>query len=289
MRVAVGLVVVGVLAGCAAENPTVQVQTAPVVPTVLHTQDFAVPVLMYHRICHLTERESRSPLLRDLTVSPADFEDQVRYLAESGYTFLHVSEVSAALREGKPLPVKSVAITMDDGYRDNFTFALPILKKYRAKATVFMVTNNFDRPERLSWTDARHMVARDVAFESHTVSHPDLTTLSQTGLRHELRESRRILEEGLRVAVTSIAYPAGAFNSSVELMVADAGYLAAWKKGGGVVEPRHRESPYQLPRIRIHGRTDMAKFRERVASGPRVVALRTQEREARSREGKPGA
>ena len=147
---------------------------------------FAVPVLMYHRINNLNDHEARSPLMRDLTVPPPDFEEQVKYLAENGFTFLLASQVEEAVRRGEPLPERSVAITMDDGYEDNFEKAFPILQKYHGCATVFMVTNNFERPERLSWTEARAMRDGGVGWGSHTVSHADLTTLpnDQIGRAH---------------------------------------------------------------------------------------------------------
>lgn len=161
-------------------------------PPVCTTKQFAVPVLMYHRVCELTPREERSPLIRDLTVDPADFEVQVKYLVDNGYTFLWVSEVEQALIDGSPLPEKGIALTFDDGYRDNFTRAFPILKKYGAKATVFMTTSNFGRPDRLSVVDARAMMGGDVGFQSHSVTHPDLTTISDSALKFELEESKAL-------------------------------------------------------------------------------------------------
>lgn len=231
------------------------------------THQYAVPVLMYHRIANLSPAEQRNQLLRDLTVSPHDFEEQVSYLKENDYIFLQVSEVEKALRDGQPLPEKAIAITMDDGYRDNFTEALPILTKYSAKATIFMVTNNFEAKERLSWADARQMLREKMSFQSHTVSHPDLTTLNPERLDFELIESKRVLESGLGTKVTSVAYPAGAFNRAVSKASEKAGYLAAWKKGGGPVYPVNATTPYELPRIRIHGKTDFEKFKRRVANG----------------------
>jgi len=78
------------------------------------TVAFAVPVLMYHRISDLTPQEAKSPLLRDLTVSPTHFEEQMKYLVDHGFTFLLASDVEVAVREHRPLPERAVAITMDD-------------------------------------------------------------------------------------------------------------------------------------------------------------------------------
>jgi peptidoglycan/xylan/chitin deacetylase (PgdA/CDA1 family) len=115
---------------------------------------------MYHRICNLTEREARSPLMRDLTVSPANFEAQVCYLVENGFAILSVKEVEDALREGRPLPERAVALTMDDGYRDDFTCAFHILRKYGVPATVFLVTSVVGDGRHLSWDDARVMQSK---------------------------------------------------------------------------------------------------------------------------------
>lgn len=282
-RVSLLAVALGLVSACDSPQPVTRRAVPPPepAPSVRLTKAFAVPVLMYHRVTDLTPKEARSPFLRDLSVSPADFEAQVKYLKEDGFTFLYVSEVEEALEKGRELPEKAVAITLDDGYRDNFTEAFPILQKYGAKATVFMVTNNLGRPARLGWDDAKTMVAGDVGFQSHTVSHPDLTTQSDSVLQFELESSKQILESGLGIRVTSLAYPAGAHDDRVVEFLSRAGYEAAWKKGGGAVQPHHAEDPYRLPRIRVHGRTDMPKFKQRVRSGVEIIAMR--ERSARPR------
>lgn len=243
-------------------RPKQRITAKPAAPT---TEAFAVPVLMYHRIDDLTPQQARSPLMRDLTVPTADFEAQVKYLADNGFTFLLASQVESALRNHQPLPQRAVAITMDDGYKDNFEKAFPILEKYHACATIFMVTNNFEKPDRLSWSDARAMRDGGLGYGSHTVSHADLTTLAGDRLDYELCESKRILERGLQVPITSVAYPSGAYNDLVIERTRAAGYLAGWKKGGGPVQPG--AEPYLLPRVRVHGKTDMEAFHRKVWSG----------------------
>ena len=268
------------VAACACQRQTIvdDYQPEPEKPAVAMTRDFAIPVLMYHRVTDLSEREKRSPLLRDLSVAPKDFEAQVKYLKEQGYTFLKVSEIEEALRLGLELPVKAVAITLDDGYRDNFTEAFPILEKYGAVATVFMVSDNFGRPQRLNPSEAKQMGASTVQFQSHSKTHADLTAISLAQLQEELVTSKQVIEQNLGAVVTSIAYPAGAFNDRVEIACVEAGYLAAWKKGGGAVQPGHVVKAFQLPRVRIHGRTDMKKFKERVRSGVEIIAMRQSSR-----------
>jgi peptidoglycan/xylan/chitin deacetylase (PgdA/CDA1 family) len=264
-------------AGCR-ELPVVHKSAAaePPKPAVKRTRQFAVPVLMYHRVCDLTPDQARSPLVRDLTVSPADFEEQVKYLADNGFTFLLAGEVEDALLNDKPLPEKAVAITMDDGYSDNFENAFPILRKYGASATIFLVTNNFGRPGRLSWDQVLEMEKKRIGYGSHTVTHPDLTTLSVDGVRMELRESKRVLESQLSSPITSVAYPAGKYNDLVASEAREAGYLAGWKKGGGPVEPHHAADIYLLPRVRVHGKTAMTDFHRKVWSGRQVQRMRAE-------------
>lgn len=277
MNYRASLCIAGLAFACLAVCP-VALDTPIEQPKLVMTNDFAVPVLMYHRVCNLTPEEERSPIMRDLTVSPKDFEQQLNYMKTAGFTFLHVSEVQNAIKSGSPLPEKAVAITLDDGYADNFTEAFPLLKKYGAKATVFMVTNNFERPGRLSWLNAKLMVKNAVGFESHTISHPDLSTLCRERVSFELSESKKVLERGLGQPITALAYPAGAFNPMVEVVAEQVGYLSAWKKGGGVVRPSHSSNMYELPRVRVHGRTDIEKFKTRVNSGLEILAMERRSR-----------
>jgi peptidoglycan/xylan/chitin deacetylase (PgdA/CDA1 family) len=234
-------------------------------PQVAMTSEFAVPVLMYHRIDYLTPKESRSPLLRDLTVSPDDFDAQLRYLAENGFSIISAEQVQQALRTGAPLPEKCVAITMDDGYRDNFEQAFPILRKYGVGGTVFVVTSVVGDERHLTWDDMRLMLSGSMQFGSHTVHHYDLTALPLASLDFELVQSRKTIESALGTGVTDVAYPSGMYNDVVAARTRAAGYEAGWKKGGGPVRPG--DDPYLLPRVRVHGKTDMADFRRKVWSG----------------------
>ena len=188
--------------------PTVAQKYAPSVPM---TKDFAVPVLMYHQICDLTPQEARNKLTFDLTVKPSDFDSQLRYLKAQGFTFLTARDVEAAIREGTALPEQSVVLTMDDGYQDNFAQAFPLLRKYGARATIFLVTNTVQTPGHLSWEEVQRMRPQ-VGYGSHTVHHLDLTQLPQPQLDYELVESKQVLEGRLGETVPHIAYPSGAYN-----------------------------------------------------------------------------
>ncbi|HLV80357.1 MAG TPA: polysaccharide deacetylase family protein [Chthonomonadaceae bacterium] len=240
------------------------------------TYDFAVPVLMYHRICDLTPREARSPLLRSLTVSPEHFEQQVRYLVENGFTFLLARQVEDAVRAHKPLPDKAVVLTLDDGYKDNFDHAFPILRKYGVPATMFLVTATVNTEGHLSWDDVLVMRREQVGYGSHTVHHYDLTLLPAGQVDYELCASRRTIESHLGTPIADIAYPSGKVNLLVQARAKADGYLAGWKKGGGPVQPEN--DPYLLPRVRVCGGTTMAEFKRIVWSGVYVIRERQRAR-----------
>ncbi|MDQ2798977.1 MAG: polysaccharide deacetylase family protein [Armatimonadota bacterium] len=253
--------------------PILPKRPAPAVaPSGPMTAQFAVPVLMYHRISDLTPQEARSPLMRDLTVSPHDFEQQVKYLVEHGFTFLKTRDIEAALRDHAPLPEKAVALTMDDGYKDNFEQAFPILRRYDVPATIFLVTNTVNTPGHLSWENVQTMQRVQMGYGSHTVHHYDLTELPTAQLDFELRESKRVLESRLAEPVTGLAYPSGAYNQTVAARTEAAGYWAGWKKGGGPVQPD--QNMFLLPRVRVRGNTTLDEFKAAVWSGLYVVAER---------------
>ena len=210
--------------------------------------------------------------MRDLTVTPKDFEAQIKYLVDKGFTFLLARDVERAVREKRALPQKAVAITLDDGYKDNFDHAFPILRRYNVPATIFLVTNTVGTAEHLSWDDVLVMHKEQVGYGSHTVHHFDLTTLPLPQLDTELSESKRILEDRLFERITAVAYPAGQYNRLVAERTQAAGYLAGWKKGGGPVRPG--DEPFLLPRLRVHGRTQQKDFERKVWSGIWVQRLR---------------
>jgi len=225
-------------------------------------KDFAVPVLMYHRLDVLNAKERRNRLLRDLTVSPENFAKQMKYLEDQGFTVLSARDVAAAVRDHEPLPGRSVVVTFDDGYEDAYAHALPILRKYGIPATIFLVTSSVGEPGHLSWAEVSAMSAAKVDFGSHLVHHLDLTHLSPTSADRELDESKRMIEVKLKQPVVAVAYPNGKTDGAVERRVRAAGYTAGWLKSGGPVRPG--SNLYELPRMRVSGSTTMAQFRRLV-------------------------
>jgi peptidoglycan/xylan/chitin deacetylase (PgdA/CDA1 family) len=108
----------------------------------------AFRILLYHRV----HPHSPATFKNNLRVTPAAFERQIRFMKRQGYTFLSLQEVCEHVTTKKPAPEKAVVITFDDGYRDNYTYAWPILKKYRVPAIIFLTTTFVDHGRPL-WID----------------------------------------------------------------------------------------------------------------------------------------
>lgn len=214
-----------------------------------------VLVLNYHKIDYLSH---------SLSVSPDDFDSQMKYLYDHGYHTISPDELYAALAGIGGLPDNPVLITFDDGYSDNYKNAFPVLKKYNFRAAVFVVTDFLDKyPQYLTWDQAREMDAYGISIESHTVDHRPMTDLTDEQLRNELIESKKKAEEELGHEVGFVAYPTGTYNLHIAEMVKEAGYKGAFTiKYGNVDEA---SNVYAIERIPIfHTENTNKDFLERI-------------------------
>ena len=171
-------------------------------------------VLLYH----LVSDETYGPN-EYLFVRVADFEAQLAEIQRLGYKTIFADELVRT--HGEPC----VVITFDDGYVDNYTNVLPLLEKYDMKATIFLISDFIGAEGHLNEEQIREMQqSGHVRFASHTKSHEKLTSLDEEGIRLELTESRRRIESLTGESVCALAYPNGAYNSTVELVAAECGY-----------------------------------------------------------------
>ena len=212
----------------------------------LNRSDASIPVLNYH---HISEVNGNA-----LILFPEQFEAQMKYLAEEGYTTITPTELLDSWENGTPLPPKPIIITFDDGYKDNYTEAYPILKKYNLKATIFLVTGVVSAyPSYLTWEDVNEMQSSGlINFESHTITHSKLNEItSLDDLWAELLGSREIIESHTKAPVTFIAYPYGSVNERIAELTKAAGYRAAFLVDFGLTSPA--DNRYDLKRIPIFG------------------------------------
>ena len=169
-------------------------------------QGYYVPVMMYHGI------EGGDPAA-NLFVHPRDLEDQIVYMLENGYTPIWFSDLEHVEDYEKP-----VLLTFDDGWRNNYTNMLPLLEKYHVKVTIFAVAEFIEKSTiHLYEDEVLEMAASGyVDFQSHTMTHEDLTTLQPEKQEYELRESRLYFTRLLGKEPFVLAYPIGGSNEEVQ-------------------------------------------------------------------------
>ncbi len=228
-----------------------------------------VPILMYH---HVSSVPAATDLNYGLTVTDANFTAQLAYLRDHGYHTVSVRQVFDALYHNKPLPHLPVMLTFDDGYLDNYTDALPILRRFHDHGEFNIISayvgltvgiNSY-----MTWPQLKALVAAGMDIGSHTVDHQDLGLLPTDKVRSELRDSRNTLQQMLGVPVQWLAYPSGEpFRSGtvdaqqrVLALVPEYGYVGALLDGPLTTNRQDAQAPFQLQRIRVAGGEGLADF-----------------------------
>jgi peptidoglycan/xylan/chitin deacetylase (PgdA/CDA1 family) len=207
--------------------------------------NYVVPILMYHSV------KQEVPAGNKLIVSSAAFDRQMEFLGRNHYNVVPLEAVVRLIKSKQAVPERTVAVTFDDGYADNYSVAFPVLKKYNLPATIFVIVSEIGRPGMLTWEQIRIM--RDsglITFGSHTLTHPYLINIeSSEELKRELLDSKKVLEEKLNRPVNTFCYPSGRFNQKVRQAVIDAGYAAAVASNPGKRFPN--DDLFALKRLRI--------------------------------------
>ncbi len=212
-----------------------------------------VPILMYH---YLSEPPPDADVYRrDLSVSPARFAEHLDRMLAEGYTTVSLYAVVDALQRGAPLPDKSVVITFDDGYRDNYENAFPLLRERGMVATIFVITDFMDeqRPAYLTWDMAREMLAAGISIESHGRNHVSLAGKDDDYLVWQALGSLETIEYELGVRPRFISYPAGEYDQRTIDIFQSAHYWAGVTTRQGATLDNQRL--FELPRVRVRNTT----------------------------------
>jgi peptidoglycan/xylan/chitin deacetylase (PgdA/CDA1 family)/glycosyltransferase involved in cell wall biosynthesis len=193
----------------------------------------SIPVLMYHRI---TDKQAAGSS-HGIWVTARQFRAQLHSLRSRGFETITFRDYDRFLQGQGRLPRRPVILTFDDGYEDNYTIALPLLRDSGCRAVIFAVTDkkrrtNFwdsDEPTATLLTSGQMQELNRSGMEigSHTISHPRLPQLNNDAIRRELGESKDSLQQVLGSEVISFAYPYGALQPAVKTLVEEAGYKFA--------------------------------------------------------------
>jgi len=210
------------------------------------SQHYVAPIMMYHSINPKTD-----PVMGALIVNPETFERQIRFLREWGYNILPLESLAELIRDNKKLPNKVVVVTFDDGYKDFYKYAFPLLKKYRIPATMFIIVDEVGRPDRLSWDEIQEMqLSGLITFGSHGMGPEPLINIgSEDELNRQIFYSKKFLESKLARPVNMFSYSEGFLNKHIRELVIKAGYKAAVSTKTGNCYPA--KDLFALKRIRI--------------------------------------
>ena len=201
---------------------------------------YEVPVLMYHQVDVPSEEKG-------VYVSPENFERQMEFLKAHRYHVVPLENLIQDLKAGKQIPFKTVAITFDDGNENNFENAFPVLKKMNFPATIFMISENINRPGWLTEEDLKILDESGIVIGSHTANHAFLPPLAPEAAESEITRSKQKLEKILGHPITIFSYPAGGVTPEIEKMVEKAGYEGAVTTNYG----KKPHDPYALHRIKV--------------------------------------
>lgn len=194
------------------------------------------PVLAYHKI----DFPNRDALVRGGFTPPKRFAKQLRYLLKQGFVFYTASELIEYFLEHGTFPKNGISLTLDDGWKDNYTNAFPILRELGVKATIFLVSScvgqisskviapGENAREHLSRDEIIEMSKNGIEFGSHTVNHFHLDKISPAEVKFEVEESKKQIENLLQKPCKTFAYPAGFYTDTAQQEVKNAGYLAAF-------------------------------------------------------------
>jgi peptidoglycan/xylan/chitin deacetylase (PgdA/CDA1 family) len=215
-----------------------------------------VPILEYH-VLGAAPADAPYP---ELYVTRPDFHQQMEWLEEHDYEAVTLEMVERAWYDGGTLPAKPVVISFDDGYRPQFTYALPELRRHGWPGVLNLKAEGSD----LYTSNVEAMIDAGWELAAHTINHQDLTTLGAAELEEEVAGSRAILRREYGVPVADFCYPAGQFDETVIAAVKAAGYTAATTEIPGEAS---RDAPYELARFEILGSSGVTGLVEDLGGG----------------------
>lgn len=206
-----------------------------------------VPILMYHVV---SDPFPDSPY-PDLYVPKAEFADQMKALKDAGYTAVTLQEAWDSWHADGPLPAKPVVFSFDDGYHSHLANALPVLRALGWPGVLNLELKNIRSDYGLTAPQVRQLIGAGWELDSHTIDHPDLTTVDAATLQHEVADSRAELKRRFGVPVNFFCYPAGRYDDAAIAAVRAAGYLAATTTEPGLAQPDEADR-FTLHRVRVN-------------------------------------
>ena len=216
---------------------------------------------------HVIKAPTPSTPMAELWTPAETFKSTIDLLKKDGYSGVTLDQAWKAWHGGPGLPTKPLIVSFDDGYLSHSVTAKPILEAAGWPGVLNLEGKNIGKGG-LTTNQVDGLIAAGWEVDSHTLTHPDLTTLDHATMRSEIVDSRKLLQDKFKVPVNFFCYPAGVNDARVRAAVKAAGYYGATTVQPGIASKR--DDPYLLPRIRVNGTDSAATVAGRVRSGAGV-------------------
>lgn len=239
------------------------------------TSRYCVPVLAYHSISE--NLFGKLHPYHQINTSSSVFAVQMRWLRQAGYHTIDLPEMMNSLDTGRDLS-RTVVLTFDDGYRDFYTDAFPLLKQCGFTATVFLASDRIrntpaciEGANYLTWREVRELHSQGISFGSHSVTHADFRSLGPEEINYELGYSKETIEQEIGVAVDSFSYPFALpeedrdFTRYLADTLENLGYTNGVSSAIGRAKPK--EARFFLPRLPVNSWDDVGLLRAKLEGG----------------------
>lgn len=237
-----------------ATNESLEKDTPSREQTAFEIPEEGIPVLMYHSISTKYDRS--------ICVSPQEFEQQMKWLYENGYSTVNLEDFSRALAGEAVLPERPIMISFDDGYSDNYAVAWPVMDQYDFRATFFVVSDKVNS-YNIDWDQLKDLQSKGNSIGSHTLDHKNLSRLDSTAQENELRKSKSDLESKLGINISAFCFPYGMYNKTTLSLLPKLGYTMSFTTNEGRVH--YGDNTYELKRIHVWGGMPIAQFIQKVS------------------------
>jgi peptidoglycan/xylan/chitin deacetylase (PgdA/CDA1 family) len=217
----------------------------------------AVPVLLYHNII---------PNQRSIyRIAPDNLREHLDFLTRHGFQAITLDDLIGFVQGTSTPPKKSFVLTFDDNEKGILENGYPIVADHNFQAVTFVQTGSVGDAAHCTWSDLQALEdSRLFLVESHSITHPDLTSLSEARIREELTLSKQAIETHLRnKTVRFFAYPYGADNALVRSLTAELGYVAGIDAGSYGLNPRGQD-PFQINRATVLDIYTLEDFKQKI-------------------------
>jgi peptidoglycan/xylan/chitin deacetylase (PgdA/CDA1 family) len=212
-----------------------------------------IPIFEYHDLSEKADniRTFHSPYI----LLTSKFYEQMSWLSKNGYQTLSIDDLIH-----NRISNKSVVLSFDDGHISNYTLAFPILKHFKFIATFFIVPKYFNKNNYLTREQILEMHQQGMRFESHSLTHPYIVSLSRKEIVQELTESKDIIQGLLNTAVNHFSIPYGFYNKDLVRHLEEAGYKSLVTEDFGYY--KFDKSSFQIvPRFIVKSEIELGKFK----------------------------